>query len=130
LPPNLPGLDCTVSRVETLPPDLPVPLAQGGNFTLWREKLEGGAQVIEETSDGWPALVAAGRLHYLAGLPDDAALARILATLCTAQGIAATPLPDGLRCRQSGAHRFWFNYGAAPVTHAGRTVPPAGVAWD
>lgn len=130
LPPNLPHLDCTVARVETLPPDLPVPLAQGGNFTLWREKLEGTAQVVEETSDGWPALMASGGLHYLAGLPDDAALARILMRLCAAQGVEATPLPEGLRCRQSGVHRFWFNYAAAPVTHEGRTIPAAGVAWD
>jgi len=130
LPPNLTGLDLRVARVETLPPDLPVPLALGGNFTLWREKLEGGAEVVEAATDGWPALMAKGGLHYLAGLPDEAALARILTRLCAAQGIEAAPLPDGLRCRQSGAHRFWFNYGAAPVTHGGRTLPPAGVAWD
>lgn len=130
LPPNLPGLGCIVARVETLPPDLPVPLADGGNFTLWREKLEGGATVVEATTDGWPALMASGGLHYLAGLPDEAALARILTRICAAQGIVPTPLPDGLRCRQSGTHRFWFNYGTTPVTHEGRTLPPAGVAWD
>jgi beta-galactosidase len=130
LAPNLPGLDCVVSRVETLPPDLPVPLALGGQFGLWREKLEGSAEVVEQTGDGWPALVAAGGLHYLAGLPDEAALARILVRLCAAQGIEATPLPEGLRCRQSGGKRFWFNYGAAAVTYAGRTLEPAGVAWE
>ena len=130
LPPNLPGLDTVVSRVETLPPDLPVPLAHGGHFTLWREKLEGMAQVVEETADGWPALVAAGNMQYLAGVPDEVALARILTGLCAIQGIPATPLPEGLRCRQSGAHRFWFNYGAEPVTHAGRSLPAAGVAWE
>jgi len=130
LPPNLPGLDCVVARVETLPPDLPVPLAMGGAFHLWREKLEGTAEVLEETSDGWPALVASGGLHYLAGLPDEVALARILKSLCAAQGIEAAALPEGLRCRQSGPRTFWFNYAAEPVTHAGRTLPPAGVAWD
>jgi beta-galactosidase len=130
LPPNLPGLDCVVARVETLPPDLPVPLAMGGAFHLWREKLEGTAEVLEETTDGWPALVASGGLHYLAGLPDEVALARILKSLCAAQGIEAAALPEGLRCRQSGPRTFWFNYAAEPVTHAGRTLPPAGVAWD
>lgn len=130
LPPNLAGLDCVVARVETLPPDVPVPLKLGGAFTLWREKLEGGAAVIEETSDGWPALVASKGIHYLAGLPDEVALARILTRLCTQQGIAVMALPDGLRCRQSGPHRFWFNYGAEAIGHAGRNLPPAGVLWE
>ncbi|WP_323007190.1 beta-galactosidase [Pseudorhodobacter sp.] len=130
LPPNLPRLDCVVARVETLPPDLPVPLAMGGSFTLWREKLEGSARVVEYTTDGWPALVAVDGLHYLAGLPDEPALARILTRLCAAQGIDTTPLPNGLRCRQSGAHRFWFNYGAEAVAHEGRSIPPAGVVWE
>ena len=51
LPPALPGLDCTVMRVESLPPDVPVPLEQGGNFLHWREKAE-GAPVREATTDG------------------------------------------------------------------------------
>lgn len=130
LPPNLPELDCTVARVETLASDLPVALEQGGNFTLWREKCEGAADVVETTTDGWPALMAAGNVQYLAGLPDEAALARILTRLCADQGVDVTALPEGLRSRQSGGHRFWFNYGAEAVTHAGRTVPPAGVAWE
>ncbi len=42
LPPNLPGLSAIVARVESLPPDVPVPLNRGGNFLHWREKLETG----------------------------------------------------------------------------------------
>ncbi|MFN4157340.1 MAG: beta-galactosidase [Gemmobacter sp.] len=125
LPPALPGLDATVARVESLPPDLPVPLALGGAFLHWREKLEGGP-VIEATADGWPALVGT-RLRYLAGWPDDTAMDRILTAACAEAGIATDPLPLGLRCRMSGSTRFWFNYGADPVTHDGRTIPAAGV---
>lgn len=129
LPPNLPGLACTVARVESLPPDLPVPLAQGGNFLHWREKCE-AAEVAEATTDGWPALVGQGALRYLAGWPDEEALARILRGLCAERGIATLDLPQGLRCRDSGARRFWFNYNPDPVTHAGVTIPAAGVHWQ
>ena len=71
LPPALPGLDAVIARVESLPPDVPVPLAQGGNLINWREKLEGTAGAVEMAEDGWPALVSAGKLHYLAGWPDE-----------------------------------------------------------
>ncbi|MFN4170261.1 MAG: beta-galactosidase, partial [Pseudorhodobacter sp.] len=130
LPPNLPGLDCRVARVESLPADLPVPLAEGGDFTFWREKLEGGAEVVERCADGWPALVAARGLHYLAGWPDETTLARMLTRLCAEQGIATDPLPEGLRRREAGAHVFWFNYGDSSVRHKGLDLPPAGVFWQ
>lgn len=130
LPPNLPGLDAIVARVESLPPDVPVPLTAGGTFLHWREKLEGNANVAETTTDGWPALVHAGGLHYLAGWPDDTALDRILATACTSQGISIDPLPEGLRRRDSATHRFWFNYNPVAVEWAGVTIPPAGVHWQ
>jgi beta-galactosidase len=125
LPPAIPGLTATVARVESLPPDLPVPLAAGGAFRHWREKVEGGP-VIEATADGWPALVG-GRLRYLCGWPDEAALDRMLRAACAEVGLPTMDLPAGLRTRTDGRHRFWFNYGAEAVEHAGRRLPPAGV---
>jgi beta-galactosidase len=129
LPPNLPGLDVVVARVESLPPDVPVPLAQGGQFLHWREKLEGGAEVVEATEDGWPALVRAGAITYLAGWPDDATLDRIISDAARSAGLDPDPLPEGLRRRDSATHRFWFNYNAVPVEWGGVTIPPAGVHW-
>jgi beta-galactosidase len=129
LPPALPGLDVLVARVESLPPDAPVPLAEGGAFTGWREKLEGSAEVVEFTADGWPALVRAGALSYLAGWPDEAALDRILADLCLGQGIDTDRMPEGLRCRDTATHRLYFNYNAVPVDWGGVTIPAAGVHW-
>jgi beta-galactosidase len=129
LPPNLPGLDVVVARVESLPPDVPVPLAQGGQFLHWREKLEGRAEVVEATEDGWPALVRAGGIHYLAGWPDDPALDRIVSEAAQGVGIDPDPLPEGLRRRDSATHRFWFNYNAVPVEWGGVTIPPVGVHW-
>jgi beta-galactosidase len=129
LPPNLPGLDCTVARVESLPPDALVPLEGGGAFRHWREKLEGGAQVLDRATDGTPALMGAGGLHYLGGWPDAVALDRYLRQACARAGIAVDPMPASLRRRDSGGRRFYFNYGPEAVTHQGVTIPPAGVYW-
>jgi beta-galactosidase len=38
-------------------------------------------------------------------------------------------MPGSLRCRDSGGRRFYFNYGAEAVQHAGVTIPAAGVHW-
>jgi beta-galactosidase len=129
LPPALPGLDAVVARVESLPPDVPVPLAQGGALIHWREKLEGSAEVVEAAEDGWPALVRAGGLHYLGGWPDDQALARILQRACAGEGIETDPLPEGLRRRDTATHRFLFNYNPVPAEWAGVAIPPGGVLW-
>ena len=130
LPPNLPGLAATVARVESLPPDVPVPLALGGNFLHWREKVETTATVVESSQDGWPALIRSGGMHYLAGWPDEAAFARLLTALCQQAGIETDPLPEGLRRRDSATQRFLFNYNAVPVEWAGQTIPAAGVFWQ
>jgi beta-galactosidase len=129
LPPNLPGLAATIMRVESLPPDMPVDLANGGSLLHWREKIETSAMVVEASTDGWPALIAAGGMHYLAGWPDDQALARILTHICATQGIETDPLPEGLRRRDTASHRFYFNYNAVPAEWGGVTIPAAGVHW-
>jgi beta-galactosidase len=129
LPPALPGLDAVVARVESLPPDVPVPLAEGGALINWREKLEGSATVVEAAEDGWPALVSKGKLQYLGGWPDDTALTRILMRACAAEGIETDPLPEGLRRRDTATHRFLFNYNPVPADWGGVTIPPAGVHW-
>ena len=129
LPPNLPGLDAKVIRVESLPPDVSVPLAQGGALVHWREKLEGSAAVTEAADDGWPAIVSAGKLHYLGGWPDDVALTRILMRACASEAIETDPLPEGLRRRDTATHRFVFNYNAVPVEWGGSVIPAAGVHW-
>ncbi len=129
LPPNLPGLKAVVARVESLPPDVPVPLVKGGNFLHWREKIEGTATVVEGSTDGWPALIRAGNLHYLAGWPDAATFTRILNSLCAAEGIETDPLPEGLRRRDSATHHFFFNYNSVEVEWDGQTLPAAGGDW-
>jgi len=126
--PDLPGLDITATRVESLPPGASVPLSGGGHFVHWAEDLAGSAPVIETRADGQPALMG-GNLRYLGGWPDDATFRRILADALDALGLPHHDLPDGLRLRDTASHRFAFNYAPEPVTWNGADIPPAGVAW-
>lgn len=129
LPPSLPWFDCRVTRVESLPPGEEVPLSGGGAIRRWREHLEGRAEVLETDPGGAPLVMADGPLRYWGGWPDAAALRRSIAGACAAAGVATEPLPEGLRLRDTGRHRFAFNYGPDPVSWEGLTLPPAGVAW-
>jgi beta-galactosidase len=130
LPPNLPGLAAVVARVESLPPDLPVALREGGHFEIWREKCETEIAPEEETLDGWPALLTAGGISYLAGWPDEAALQRILTKLCARAGVGTETLPEGLRRRETQSHVLWVNYNAESVKYQGINLPAAGVLWQ
>ncbi|WP_194095733.1 beta-galactosidase [Marivivens aquimaris] len=125
LPPSLSGLDCTVSRVESLPPSATVPLHGGGHFKRWFEELE-SADVLLKTEGGMPAVVG-GNIRYLAGWPDDAACHHILSDAAKAAGIEVENLPNGLRRRDTQGHRIWFNYNPDPVTHRGLTIDGCGV---
>jgi beta-galactosidase len=129
LPPAIPGLDVTVARVETMRPDMPVPVKQGGHVTLWREDLEGSATVLDEDVEGRPVTVRSGNLTYLGGWPDPMLLRHILLRACSDAGVATRDLPPDIRIRQAGGTRFVFNHGPDPVEFEGRVLPPAGVIW-
>jgi len=130
LPPALPGLDATVTRVETIRADMPVAVAGGGAVRLWREHLETTAEVLDTDRDGAPLCVRAGPLHYLAGWPDPAYLARLLKRAAAQVGLAVQDLPEGIRIRDTGQTRFTFNHGPEDADHDGQTIPAAGVVWS
>ncbi|SFC24179.1 beta-galactosidase [Tropicimonas isoalkanivorans] len=130
LPPNLPGFDCIVARVESLPPDCAMPLETGGAFRHWREFLEGDGQVVLRSEDGQPAMMAAGSLRYLGGWPDPEALDAILRDAAGIVDLETQTLPEGLRCRCTATHRIWLNYTADPIRHGGMDVPGCGVAFE
>ncbi|HHS94283.1 MAG TPA: beta-galactosidase [Rhodobacterales bacterium] len=127
LPPALAGLDCTVARVESLPPGAAVPIETGGYFEHWFEQLEGKAKVLMRTDDGYPAVMASEGLRYLAGWPDDAAMLGLLRDTARAAGLEVEELPEGLRRRDTQGHRVWVNYNPKPMRHKGRKVPGCGV---
>ncbi|WP_417524702.1 beta-galactosidase [Marinovum sp.] len=127
LPPALPGLDAVVSRVESLRPDMPVALKSAGAVTLYREFVETSAEVIEESVDGEPVLIAEGTLAYVTGWLDAKALARVLTWACDKAGLEICEMPEGVRRRETGAETFWFNYSETAAEVAGRSLPPISV---
>jgi beta-galactosidase len=129
LPPNLPGLDCTVSLVESLPPGVGHPLPGVGAVRHWLEHLEGSAPVTLATDDGHTVAMRSGKVEYLGGWLDDAAMADYLARACAETGITTRPVTGGLRLRDTATLTFAINYGADPATCEGHSIPGAGVAW-
>ncbi|WP_299821026.1 beta-galactosidase [uncultured Jannaschia sp.] len=127
LPPAWPGLDVTVARVETLRPDLPVTLAGGGHAVRYLETLEGTAEPVLTTAAGAPVAMRSGAVTYMGGWGDDTALDRLVADLAARAGIETRKMLSGVRVRETGTERFWFNYGPDPVeTPVGR-LEPAGM---
>jgi beta-galactosidase len=126
LGPQVSGLDVTVTLAESLPPIAEEPLEQGGRFLSWFEHLAGSAPVKERTVGGRPAIMG-DRLRYLAGWPDDDTFDRILRGIAVEAGLTVTPMPEGLRLKDTATHRFIFNYAPEPQVWNGVTIPPAGV---
>ena len=136
LPPAMPGLDVTVARVESLRPDLPRSLAANdaglvGQIEGYQEVLEGSAEVTLRDASGAPVAMRAGNgtgaLTYLGALLDQAGWLRVIAPLCQAAGIDTEALPDGLRRRDCGEERFWFNHLPEDITLNGRKFAPLSV---
>ena len=127
LPPDLPGLDVTVSRLESIRPDMPRALQGSGCVINYLETLEGSAETSLSLADGEPVAMTNGQITYLAAWLDQAGLKQFLRPLCAKVGLATQDLPDGLRTRVTGSERFWFNYNAEAVEWDGRHLPAAGV---
>jgi beta-galactosidase len=130
LPPDFPGLDITVSRVESFRPDMPMPLKGGGNFVGYREELEGAAEVVLELEDGAPAALRSGNLTYVGGCGDETVLKRLFTDLCAQEDIKTTELSGGVRCRDTNGQRIWVNYGSEPAETPAGTIEAAGVLFE
>ncbi len=146
IPPELPPgplqalLPMRVIQVASLRPGLRYAVTGGvaGTMERWREWVEPGAGVeaMARFADGTPALLRAGRAHYLAGWPDAAMLDAAMRRVLDAAGLAVMELPPGVRLRRRGDTAFAFNYGPEPWTApasgrfvlGGPVVPPQGVA--
>ncbi len=128
LPPDWPGLDLRVARVESLRPDMPRPLAGGGAAQRYVEALEGdGEAVLSEAETGTPIALRAGRTCYLGAWLDADGWQRLMRDLCGRAGLEVLELPAGLRRRETGAETFWFNYASTPCDSPAGRIPAAGV---
>ena len=126
LPPAIPGLEVSVARVETLPPDCPLPLEGGGAAIRYVEELEGGAMPLLQAEDR-PVAVAGDSAVYCGAWLDGAGLDRLIALLAERAGLTPRPMPEGVRTRRTGDEEFWFNYGAEPAVCEAGPLEPGGV---
>ncbi|MBS0255358.1 MAG: beta-galactosidase [Proteobacteria bacterium] len=131
-------LGLTVARVESLPPGLEHPAADGRwAIARWYEEVEGEARPELTSADGRVAVWRHQRRRYLATWPTPALAGAVLERAARDAGLATTPLPEGVRLRRAGNRTFAFNYAAEPrelpASLAGRVVlgerrlPPAGL---
>ncbi|MEL7098927.1 MAG: beta-galactosidase [Pseudomonadota bacterium] len=127
LPPDLPDLDVTVARTESLRPDTPVPLDGGGSIILFSETLETDAAPWLRAKDGAPVAVGAGDVAYLGAWLDTPGWDRAIAVMCARASLEALSLPEGLRVRTDGNIRTWINYSSAPIRSPDGDVPGPGV---
>lgn len=128
LPPDWPDLDVTVSRVESLRNDMPLDLEGGGAVTLYREELEGSADVVLRLEEGGaPVAMRSSNMIYLGAWLDEPGFERLFTPLAAAAGLEVHRLPDGVRVRDAGGQRFWLNYGAEPVETPAGWLDVAGV---
>ena len=129
-------LPLTVARVESLRDGASL-AGDGFTVTRWFDHVETALSAEERLIDGRGVVFANGRCRYVATWPDADLLDRLVTRMAAEAGIAAAPLPEGVRVRHAGATGFAFNYGTAqqrapmPVGAtsicSGSTLPPAGV---
>jgi beta-galactosidase len=129
LGPDLPGCEISVTRVESLPPNVARPVRGGGNIRHWMESVTSDALKVIETTDGTGVLFQHQNLRYLAGWPDATLWDRITDMLAADAGIELFNLPEGLRLRDTAEHTFAFNYDIQAREWNGAVIPPAGVIW-
>jgi len=89
-----------------------------GTVERWRERLEPhkGAEALASFENGDPALLCAGRHHYLAGWPDAKLLLSLVKLMAKRAGLKTIRLPEGIRLRRRGKLLFAINYGDEPYT--------------
>lgn len=125
LPPAIDGLKVTVSRMQTLRPDMPIALTGGGHAARYFEELETAETVHMATQDGQPVLVGSGSQYYCGAWLDDDAMANMLRYICKMAQVPVHDMPAGVRRRQTGSETFWFNHNNAPAETPAGTIPAA-----
>ena len=127
LPPAIAGLDVTVARVESLRPDMPVPLNDGGAVVSYMEELEGSAPAILTTQSGQVVAVGATNQVYCGAWLDAAGLDRLVHMLCERAGVETHAMPEGLRKHTTATEEFWFNHTTQTIQTPHGPLAAAGV---
>ena len=114
LPANL--LDAKVVRVDSVDPGVQIEVRGSGTLHHWRERIETNAELLIEDVDGWPVLIAQGRLHYLAASGSKSLVQRVVDLLIAEANLPTLALPAGVRCRTRDGFRIYVNYGTGGAT--------------
>ncbi len=126
LPPAWPGSDLTVERVQSIRPDMPIPIKGGGAVVGYFEQVACGGETLMQTAGGAPVAIRCGpRATYMAGWADDSGHMRLIRSLVP--DLDLREMPEGVRRRRTGVEEFWFNYSTHPVEIDGENLVPAGV---
>jgi beta-galactosidase len=141
LAPDLPSnlLDAKVLRIDSVDPSIEIEVKGTGAVRLWRERIETKAQVIIEDVEGWPVLLAQGKLHYLGASGTKALVQRVVDYLIAEAQVPTIELPAGVRCRVRDGYRIYVNYSTSPANLTlasdetgyvlgSRELPAAGVS--
>jgi beta-galactosidase len=103
-----------VTRVESLRDGM-TETGQGWSVHRWIEQVETGLSPQFVTEAGKPICFANDKITYLAACPDERLFDLILRPLAVKSGLKVIDLPDSVRSRRAGTHRFTFNYLTAEV---------------
>jgi beta-galactosidase len=134
IPANLPPgplaslMPARVWRVDSMRPNVTPRVTFSGSVPSgyarhWRDLIEidpsregqESMQVRAVFSDGHPAYVKHGAVHYLASFFDEASTQALFARIANEAGLAPTHLGDAVRVSRRGGLTWVFNYG--PDTH-------------
>ncbi|WP_025602886.1 beta-galactosidase [Burkholderia sp. WSM2230] len=126
IPDNLPPgalqrvLPMQVLEVESLRSSLAPAVSIGGMDGValhWREhvRANGETHIHAQFADTWPAILAHGRVRYVAGWLSHGLHRTVLQQAAQEAGIATQLLPEGLRIRRRADLNFAFNFGAEHV---------------
>jgi len=127
MPPAIPNFDCKVSYVETFPAGSERPLVKGGAVRTWLETVVTSENIIEQTEEGTPLMLAKGQLRYLTGWPDSMAMTRIVSQLAEEADLDWKAMPEGVRRRVTASHEFVFNHNSQTVEIDNTSLAPAEV---
>jgi Beta-galactosidase len=113
-------LPMQVLEVETLRPTLKPALSIGdtqGEAMHWREHVRANGETTVEAQfdDSWPAILAHGKVRYVASWLSHALHREILQQAAKDAGVGTQRLADGLRLRRRGDLTFAFNFGPEQV---------------
>jgi beta-galactosidase len=126
----MPSINSRIKHVQSLRPQVKIPLGAGGNAEQWLETTSEEDPILERCENGRAIRIGQQKCQYLCAWLDHQALVRLLGSLCDQENISTEKLPEGVRIRDSKQHRFTFNYNAQNVEYKGISLEPAAVHWQ